>query len=177
MSKPIVKIDIDDVRHAGSVEAAIIAACKESDSVASGVVGMEFATSGPGTGWSKQYGPDEWSREAFSRGAVAYVDETDGRVLRTEPWEGQDNNGKAVYTDIGGGEYVLGDWSSESEVCVTCPDEDDALSYPEIFAEMARSVIDHHGPMSDRRAWRELISRIKEAADALDGIDADDIDD
>ncbi len=174
-SKAILTIDMSDVRESGGVANAIIDAAKKSDTVASGVVGMEFATSGPGPGWSKQYGVSEWSREAFNGGATAYVDADDGRVLRTEPWEGQDNNGQAVYTDIGGGEYIIGDWSSESEVRVECPDIEDAIEYPETVAEMAQAVIDSHGPMSDRTAWADLIRKIKAAADAFDDIDADEL--
>lgn len=169
----ILTIDIGDVREAGSVEAAIIAAAEKSDSVASGVVGMEFSTSGPGPGWSQQYGPNEWSREAFNGGALAYVDATDGTVRRAEAVD-DDTDEDDVYTDIGGCEYRIGNWSDESEVRVECPDIDDAMDHPQAVAEMAKAVIDHHGPMSDRAAWAALVRRIKAAADAMDDIDADD---
>jgi hypothetical protein len=173
--KATVVIDLSDVVRASSVEKAIHKFCENSYTVASGIVGPAFATSGPGTGWSKQYGVSEWSREAFSGGATAYVDADDGRVLRTEPWEGQDNNGQAVYRDIGGGEYIIGDWSSESEVYVECPDIEDALEYPELAAQMAKSVIDCHHALSDTKQWRELICKIKDAAHYFYEIDDADL--
>ena len=176
MSKAIVTIDIDDVKAAGGVEAAIIAACERSDSVSSGVVGMECSTSGPGPGWSKQHGPDEWSREAFNGGAIAYVDATDGRVRRSESVD-DDTDDDDILTDIGGGEYVVGDWSEDSEVCVECPSEDDALTHPDVAAAMARTVIDYHHPMSDLAAWRSLVAKIKASAAAFDDIDADELTD
>lgn len=178
MSKKLatVIIDIDDVRKAGGVVAAIEKRANESSELAAGVVGMAFATSGPGPGWTKQYGPDEWSREAFSGGALAYIDAEDGRVRRAEPaeeWTPADQ----LHHDLGGGAYTVGDWSGESEVCVECPAEEDALEYPELVAEMARSVVKYHYDLSPVKDWKQLVEKIKAAAEALDDIDPDQFDD
>ncbi len=159
----MVELDIDDVRKAGGVPEAIKKWSEESDSVASGVVGQEFSTSGPGTGWSKQHGPEEWSREAFNGGALYYIDESDGRLRAAEDAEGEEaTDDNDVYTDIGGGSYRVGDWSDESVVRLACPDIEDASRYQDIAAEMAKAVWDCHDAASDREAWGELVKAISD---------------
>lgn len=68
------------------------------------------------------------------------------------------------------------EWSDESVVELVCPDVDDALENPEQVAEMAEAVIQYHGPMSDKAEWKKLIESIKDAAEALSDVDADDLD-
>lgn len=169
-----VVIDLDDVRKAGSVEDAIHEFCKHSDGVASGVHGMEFSTSGPGSGWSRTHGINEFSAVALSEGATAYVDATDGKAIHSIMPD-DDTDAGDILTDIGGCEYVVGDWSDESEVYVECPDVEEAIENAALVAEMAKSVIDHHHALSDTKAWRKLIEAIQEAAEAFSGIDADEL--
>lgn len=154
-----VVINLSDVVAAGGVRQAIEAFCEQSDTVSCGVIGQSFATSGPGPGWSKNFGANDFASRAFEGGALAYIDADDGRVKR----------------DLGGCYYTEGEWSDESEVYVECPDIEDAMEHPEFAAEMAESVIDHHHALSDVSAWKGLIEQIQAAADAFEDIDADDL--
>lgn len=167
-SKAHVTLDLDDVRHAGGVEQAIIAWSKESDTTSAGVVGPSFSTSGPGPGWSKNHDATDYAARAVKGGAMYYLDETDGTLATAV--ETNDEDGIRCE----GGVYEI-EWSDASVVCLVCPDIEDAIEEPKFVAEMAQAVIDYHGPMSDRKAWAELVREIKAAADALEDIDADDI--
>ena len=167
-----VAIDLADVRRAGGVRAALAKACEESDSVSCGVIGSSFSTPGPGSGWSVNHGSNDYAGRAFAEGALAYVDLDDGRVKRAEPAE---EGVLVALRDIGGCHYTDGDWTDESDVYVECPDEDDAIRYPALAAEMARSVIDYHHALSDVAAWRKLISAVRAAGEAFAEIDADDL--
>lgn len=166
----------------------MLAWAEGSDTTSAGAIGPEFSTSGPGAGWSTTHGVEEFASRAFDGGALYYLDVSDGRVKEAVPVPDEvevkrdedgnlvDEDGEAVQRDIGGCYYQEGDWSDGSEVRLEVPDLDDALEHPEVVAEMAQAVIDYHGPMSDRKRWAKLVRDIKSAADALDGIDADDLD-
>lgn len=172
MSKAHCVLDLDDVRKAGGVQAAIEEWCSASDDTSTGVVGSSFATSGPGSGWSKQFGAAEFAVAAFKGGAVYYLDSSDGRLCTTEP---ADEDDEGVECDEGGSYYTVGDFTDHSEVELVCPSEEDALSYPDTVAEMAKAVIDHHNHYSDRKEWAKLIRLIQEAAKAVEDIDADEL--
>lgn len=148
-------IRINDVVDAGSVEAAIIAASQSAD-WASGDIGPTFATSGPGSGWTKEYTSTDYARRALADdyGAIAYVDPDDGRV--------------ATLSGDGDGDVV---WSEASEVVVEVPCVEDALRHPKAAMQMAISVRDEHHAASDVEAWRELLSDIQTAAEKLEGIE------
>ena len=75
-------ITISAIQEHGSIAAAIEAACAESDTTASGVIGPEFSTSGPGAGWSKTYDATDFAERALSGddGALYYIDPDDGRL-------------------------------------------------------------------------------------------------
>lgn len=171
-------LDLDDVRKAGGVSEALAAWCKESDTTTCGVVGQSFATSGPGNGWSKTFGRDDFASRAFEGGALYYLDTDDGKIKEALPVDGAeevDEDDDTILTDIGGCRYREGEWSDESEVELACPTIEDALEHPAIVAEMAQAVIDHHGPCSDRAAWKRLIESIRAAAEALEDVDADEL--
>ncbi len=172
-----ITLDIDDVRRAEGVEEAIAKWCEDSDDTSCGVIGSTFSTSGPGPGWSKTHGPDDFASRAFEGGALYYIDETDGRMKSAEPVEDDDDDDddddSTILTDIGGCKYREGDWSDESVVCLQCPSEEDVLEYPELVAEMAEAVIKYHHAESDGKQWAALVRKIKDAADALDDIDPD----
>lgn len=148
-----IKIDIDDVRAAGSVSAAILAWADNSDEVASGVVGPSFSCSGPGSGWQRNHDETDYAARALGDdyGAVAYVDAYDGRVATL---------------DEGGGVT----WSDDSEVVLDVPDGSDALRHPEALAQMA-AALDTHSHSSDCAAWRDLVESILAAAEKLEGIE------
>ena len=159
-----VTLDLDDVRRAGSVRAAILEWAEGSDDTASGVIGPEFSTSGPGPGWSKAHDESDFARRALSPdyGALYYIDADDGRLA--ERADGM------IDTDDEPGEV---EWTSESVVRLECPSVEDAVEHPAVVAEMAQAVIDYHGAESDREDWRKLIVSIREAAEALEDIGVD----
>jgi hypothetical protein len=150
---PTITIDIDDVRKAGGVREALAKKCEGSDAVACGVIGMAFATSGPGHGWSQTFGAEDFAARALDEGcgALAYLDLDDGRVAALE-------DGEVVWTD-------------ESDVRIECPGVEDALAHPEVAAEMARAVRDYHHPESDVAEWKKLVVAIKAAGEAFDRLD------
>jgi hypothetical protein len=167
-----IAINIDDVRRAGSVSDAIEAECAASDTTASGVVGPSFSISGPGSGWSKNHGPDDYAIRAMEEGAEHYIDSDDGRMCSALPIydeEARDEDGDlldGVYCSEGI-YFRVGDWTDESVVKVKCPDIDDAIKYPEIAAQMARSVSDHHYAESDRQAWKNLVAGIRNLSESF----------
>lgn len=173
-------IDLADVQRAGGVPQAIAAWCDESDDTSCGVIGPSFSTSGPGPGWSIQHDESDFAARAVEGGALYYIDIDDGRMIAAEEVseDEQDEDGEwpaDVIHDLGGTHSRLGDWSDNSVVRVECPSIDDALEHPAIVAEMAQAVIDHHHVESDCGEWRMLIESIRNAAEALEDIDVDDL--
>ena len=94
-----------------------------------------------------------------------YVDADDGRMCSADPAE-RNADGEWPADSI--------HWTTDSVICVECPSIEEAVSDPAITAEMARSVMDTHGPCSDRGAWSDLVRRVQALAEALSGIDPDD---
>ncbi|MCK9569771.1 hypothetical protein M0R72_12580 [Candidatus Pacearchaeota archaeon] len=168
-----ITIDLDDVVAAGSVEAAIAKWCERSDDTSCGVVGSTFATSGPGSGWTRNFDASDYASRALREGAMYYVDESDGRMLSSESAEADDDDDDEILTDIGGGHYREGEWTNKSVVCVECPDIDDAIEHPDMVAKMAKAIIDSHHAESDCSAWRKLIESIRSSAEAVEDIDID----
>lgn len=153
------KIDIQDVRHSGSVRQAILDYCVESDSVASGEVGPTFACSGPGSGWQQNFDATDYAARALDDdyGAQSYVDCDDGREATLD----------------GDGDVV---WSEDSVVNLVVPDEDDAIAYPDALADMAAALIECHSDASDKHAWQELLMNIRAAANKIEDLDLSDLD-
>lgn len=172
MSKAHCILDLDDVRKAGSVSAAIEQWAKDSSDTDSGVIGSSFVTSSPGSGWSQNFGASDYALRAFEGGALYYLDSYDGRLQSAESAE---EGEEFAQQDIGGCWYTVGDWTDHSEVELVCPSEEDALQYPDTVAEMAQAVIDHHSHYSNRKEWATLIRLIQEAAKAVEDIDADEL--
>lgn len=153
------KIDIQDVVKSGSVKQAICDYCAESDKVASGDIGPTFSTSGPGTGWSKQYDETDYAARALGDdyGATSYVDCDDGREATL------DDDGDVV-------------WSHESVVDLAVPSEDDALANPDALAEMASALISAHSHASETGDWQALLLRIRSAAEKIEDLDLSELD-
>lgn len=144
-----VTLSIEDVRHAGSVPAAIVAACNSSDELSSGPIGPEFSTSpGPGQGWSKEHDVGDYADRALADeyGALGYVDEADGRMA-------------TLYDDEV-------EWTAESVVCLIAPSDEDALSCPEALGMMVRALT-IHSARTDIAAWTALQERIRRAAEEV----------
>jgi hypothetical protein len=149
-----IRITLGDVVESGSIEAAIESHCHESDRYATGVVGPSFATSGPGAGWSTQYGPADFARRAIEEGAEAYIDLDDGRV--------------ATLADDGTIE-----WSEESVIEMVVPSIDEVAENPTEAAEMARGAFGLHACKSDRRAWAKLVESVRSMYESMEDIEVD----
>lgn len=152
-----VSLDLDDVRHAGSVGQAIEKWCKDSDTTSCGTIGPSFSTSGPGSGWSTQHDVGDFAERAFNEGAMYYLDTDDGRLASRD----EEPDAKI-------------EWTDDSVVEMVCPSVEDAMEYPVFAAEMAQAVIDYHGAESDKKKWAALITAIQLAASAMGDISADD---
>lgn len=164
-----------------SVRSAILEWCENSYDTASGLIGPSFATSGPGpAGWSKEYDETDFARRLFEEGALYYINEDDGRMISAEEVDEDDIDiddlPDNVVHDGAGGYARASDWTGYSVVCVACPSIEDALDDPEVVAEMAQSVIDHHSEMSDKAEWKKLIESVNKLHDALEDIDPNDFD-
>jgi hypothetical protein len=83
------EITLSLVDEHGSIAAAIEAACEDHDTLASGIVGPSFSTSGPGAGWTKQHGASDYAARALGGddGAIGYIDSSDGRLATMEDGE------------------------------------------------------------------------------------------
>lgn len=160
----IIRIDLDDVRTAGSVDGALHAHCASSSDTLSGEVGPTFATSGPGSGWTKKYGASDFAARAMEEGAVYYLNADNGRVAYAPDWEDDEYAGEEI------------EWTEESMVRIECPRIEDAIEQPRLVAEMAKAVVEYHGANSDKEKWGDLVWRIKALANALSDheVDADD---
>jgi len=108
------KITIEQVAEAGNnVASAIEAACKDHESIASGVIGPSFACSGPGSGWQRNYDVSDYAKRALSDdyGTSSYIDCSDG-------WEATlDEDGDVA-------------WSEESVIELVCPSLEEAMESP-----------------------------------------------
>lgn len=102
-----IALSVSDVLSAGSISAAIEAYAAESDTISSGIVGPSFATSGPGSGWQKNYSASDFAARALSdeHGASYYIDSSDGRIA-----------------ELKAGEVA---WSEGSVVELTAPDDEE----------------------------------------------------
>ena len=83
------EITLSMIDEHGSIAAAIEAACEEHDTLASGIIGPSFDTSGPGAGWSRQFGAADYAARALEGedGALGYIDSSDGRLATMEEGE------------------------------------------------------------------------------------------
>lgn len=120
------KITLSHIVEHGSISAAIEALCKESDTVASGVIGSSFACSGPGSGYQRNYDVTDYAKRALSGdyGALSYIDSSDGR-------EGElDDDG-----DV--------EWSDESVVEIELPSVEEALESPIAWGVIRASAADY----------------------------------
>jgi hypothetical protein len=149
------KIFISDVGQAGSVREAVEQKAS-SQEWAFGRIGPEFATSGPGSGWTKVYTVADMARRTLEEGCP-YLDLEDGRLA-----DEMDENQKVF-------------WTTESVVRLICPEPEEALASPEEFLDMLEAVISPLGGSSDRKAWAELVATIRVAAETIEKIDIRDL--
>lgn len=133
------KITLEQVAENGnSVSSAIEAACKEHNSIASGVIGSSFSTSGLGSGWSKQHDVSDYARRALADdyGASSYIDSSDGREATL------DEDGEL-------------EWSDESVIELVCPSLEEAMEWPDAAQAMLDGLTTHCD-QTDLDAWETL---------------------
>lgn len=120
-TKAKLKITIYNLRGMGSIADAIEELAREHDTIASGVIGPQFATSGPGSGWTRNFSVRDYALRALDGGygALSYVDSSDGL--------------EATLNDEGELE-----WSDEPVVEIILPDASVAARYPKELAVMVR---------------------------------------
>jgi len=139
----IIRLDIHDIRKAGTIEKAIVAWGDDHPEIACGDAEACNAA----------------ALAAMESGALAYVDANDGKIVRAEAvTDGTDADD--IRHEIGGDQFVVGDWSDHSVIELLCPDDEDVMQYPEIAAMMAEDAIGQHSRESDQVAWRRLIQRM-----------------
>ena len=158
-----ITIDLDDVLRSETVRSAIAVVGADTMLVITG--------EGPGPGWSKDYDASDYAQMMASEDIAASGADESAEMLN--PDDGRICVGRRVRSDEGEDEIEL-DWTDESVVRIECPGIEEAVWHAAEVAEMARAVIDRHGPRSDRKAWADLIRAIRDAAKALDEIDPDD---
>ena len=127
------KISIKDIaRHENSIAKVIEAKAQDSDTIASGIIGPSFATSGPGAGWSHQYDVHDYAERALDDdyGATRYIDSEDGR--------------EATLNDEGEVE-----WSEESVIELLEPSVEDCMDYPKAWTEMLAKAETHGADFSE----------------------------
>jgi hypothetical protein len=137
------KINITQIAQHGTIAAAIEAAAAEHDSIASGVIGSSFSTSGPGSGWSRQHDVNDFAARALSDeyGAGSYIDSSDGREATLDE-EG----------DL--------EWSDESVIELITPTLEEALEKPEAFAVMLEGAQGVHGVNVYESEWSDLAREV-----------------
>lgn len=142
-----ITLSIGYVRTSRTVRAAILSVCDSSDYLASGVIGPSFSTSGPGSGWQRQHGSNDYARRALDDdyGARGYVDADDGRLATL----GED------------GEV---EWTEGSIVHARVPDRDEVDDHPDAAREMLDAVRSGLicGQMSD---WADVAALLSVSVD------------
>lgn len=137
------KITLAHIVEHGSISAAIEALCKESDTVASGVIGSSFSTSGPGSGWQRNYDTSDYADRALADdyGSTSYIDSSDGREAEL------DEDG-----DV--------EWSDESVIELECPSLEDAMDNREAVQIMLDGL-SVHAEETDLDAWAEIEDQLE----------------
>lgn len=146
------KINIHNVNEHGSISAAIEARAKDSDSIASGIIGPSFSCSGPGSGWQKNHDVSDYAERALmdDYGAASYIDSDDGREATL------DEDGDVV-------------WSDECEVEIEMPSTEEALGMPEAFANMAQDINNYEGQTEGWEQLEAVINNMDAAVERIDG--------
>ena len=143
---PTIKLTLAKIRKAGSIAAAIEAYCEEHYSIASGIIGPSFACSGPGSGWQRNFGVNDYASRALSDefGARYYVDSEDGRCAELDD------------------EDVV--WSEESIVELEAPDEDEIETDRETV-EMMIEALDSGHCIEGPGDWDEMRALVEVSED------------
>jgi hypothetical protein len=146
------KITLKDIQEYGSISAAIEEFAKKSDYVASGVIGPSFATSGPGSGWSRQFDETDYAERALKDefGASSYIDSEDGREATL------DENGDLV-------------WSEESVVDIEIPSFAEILENTDAWNEMNKSLAHYDVKNKELDILRKMVDGVDAAIELING--------
>ena len=146
------KITLKDIEEYGSISAAIEEFAKKSDYIASGVIGPSFATSGPGSGWSRQFDETDYAERALKDdfGASSYIDSQDGREAAL------DENGDLV-------------WSEESVVDIEIPSFAEILENTDAWNEMDKSLVHYDVKNKELDILRKMVDGVDAAIELING--------
>lgn len=155
-------LSLDRIAEAGNdVSKAIEEALEETDIFAArpGLVnGMTFVTSGPGSGWTREFTVTDFVEDA-------------ARVFRGE---GGDSLDGFVAIDVHDGKAAVGDedgdwsWTDETAVEVEVPTIDEAADHPEAFAATFSAVQDEYLRPASRHEWDSLIASIRQLSEVVE---------
>lgn len=154
------KITITDVVRHGSISAAIIAKAQDHDSIASGIIGPAFSTSGPGPGWQRNHDVSDYAARALDEdyGAASYIDADDGREATRD--------GIVYYVDrycAGSMRDISGPFASIEDARAVCHAGDADVS---VEVEPSESVTEQLENMSDGHvAYAEAWSGSEDSED------------
>lgn len=142
------KITINDIAEHGSISAAIEARCSESDTIASGVIGSSFATSGPGSGYQHNYDATDYAERALAGdyGASSYIDSYDGREATMQELSLMEDGSKCIDE----GETLL--------VLVELEDDTWAIERQEKGGDPSPEVVSYHD--TEANGLAELMSML-----------------
>ena len=136
-----ISIDTLGKLYATTLAEAIEEICEESDTVASGVIGSAFSTSGPGSGWTCHHDVSDFARRALDGeyGACSYIDSADGREAELN------KDGDLV-------------WSDESVVEIILPTVEEAVDNPAKAAIILDAATTYGVDEEDVDALRDKIA-------------------
>ena len=134
------------------MSASIEEFAKESDEIASGVIGPSFSTSGPGSGWSTQFDVHDYAKRALddSFGASSYIDSEDGSEATL------DENG-----DL--------EWSEESVVEIEIPSFGEILKNMDAWLEMASTATDYGADRKEIENLQKMVEGFDSAIERING--------
>ena len=153
-------ITIDDVIRSGSVVQAVIDEMPDdiliADASARG--GQTFATSGPGSGWAREFTAYDYAAAAIKKDvANSGCKPSESRVI--DPEDGRMGHG----VDDRSGDV---EWDDESSVLLFAPTLDEAAVHIDAFEKMWEKR-DSYG-VENSKAWDQLAEKIKALAAIVD---------
>ena len=134
----------------GTIKETIEELCSESDTIASGVIGPSFSTSGPGSGWSRQHDACDYAERALSDeyGVLYYIDSADGRRAEL------DSDGEM-------------EWSDESVVEIILPTIEEALEDPVATASLLADAANYGADEDEIESLKGKIAQPYEISDGM----------
>ena len=153
-------ITIDDVIRSGSVVQAVIDEMPDdiliADASAKG--GQTFATSGPGSGWAREFTAYDYAAAAIKKDvANSGCKPSESRVI--DPEDGRMGHG----VDDRSGDV---EWEDESSVLLFAPTLNEAAVHIDAFEKMWEKRDSYS--VENSKAWDQLAEKIKALAAIVD---------